>query len=377
MRRAIVALLMAAGGSAGSQDRPKAQAFADRALQAHLRADSLTAVALYDSAVRSDATWALAFHRRGMLRYSLGIPGGTADIERALALDSTSSATWFVRGRIRVREGDTALGVVDLRRATAMGNRGAARLLAAVERRLGAPAAAPSASPTAAPDAHVSSPPQSQPYDNELFVAYAIVGIITFSILAFTLFVAGRVRRAWRDEEFIPLRAEKELWTGTPEPGMRFGTMDILPIFFGLFAFGAGWVAVQTARTDGMPMLFEVFGNGLMLLGIYLVALRYVIKTRRLARTVYTVTTERVILSEGDRMRWISLRGASPQLAEEFADSSGTLHVYSSAVIEATSIREGLRIGSEGLITMEHIPDVAGVYRLVQEQRKVVEGAIA
>ena len=161
---------------------------------------------------------------------------------------------------------------------------------------------------------------------------------------------------------------ERELRSVAPSLSFHFSQSEIAASFFGVMLGVAGLAAYHTAVRDDMPTVFRAFGVGLMTYGGYLLTLRHVRKRFRLARTRYVITTLRVIMHEGRKSRWLPIEDAMFELADEHGDSSGTMHVYSKE-IRTRSISQGLRIGPEALITMENVPDVAGLFGILQRQQ--------
>lgn len=204
-----------------------------------------------------------------------------------------------------------------------------------------------------------------------MFDEYAVLVFLTILILGPTSFAIIRNRRAWRKREFRTVREERELWSVTPSPSFHFSQSEIAATFFGVLLGVAGLMAYRTALRDDMPTVFRAFGVGLMTYGGYLLTLRHVRKRFRLARTRYVITSLRVIMHEGRKSRWIPIEDVMLVLADEHGDSSGTMHVYSKE-IRTRSLSQGLRIGPEALITMENVPDVAGLFARIQQQAELV-----
>jgi hypothetical protein len=88
---------------------------------------------------------------------------------------------------------------------------------------------------------------------------------------------------------------EKVYWVGHPDPRVRFVRADffLLP-FTALWAtFAVTWAALVFG--SGAPALFDIAGVAFALIGIYLVAGRFLFAARRRRRTLYAVTSRRVM----------------------------------------------------------------------------------
>lgn len=329
--RAVALLVLIAATEPLCAQNSAARAYAERALQAHRAADSTTALALYDSAVAADSTFALAYHRRGMLRVSLHVPGGVVDISRAIELDPNLAAALFVRASIRLNAGDTSRATEDLRRAAALGHEGAQRALARLPRLT---RVEPGVLGGSLPRAHLNG--------------LGALGIVLMFILTAAVVRSMRSTQA----EFVPRQPERELWSDLPG---RFGVSDMVAFWFGVPMLIVGLLWLREWRRNGDENA-QALGILLTSIGIVLVVVRTVWKVWQRSRTSYAVTTERVIQFTGNATRWVQLLGAHLTLDHERSDGSGTMLVAT----------------SRDYVRLEHIPDVAGVYALIQAQQKTL-----
>jgi hypothetical protein len=90
--------------------------------------------------------------------------------------------------------------------------------------------------------------------------------------------------------------AERLRWSGRPAQGLQFSARDIFLVPFSLFwgTFAIAWEVAVVA--SGAPALFTLFGVPFMLIGVYLIAGRFVLDAWVRGRTVYGVTDQRAIL---------------------------------------------------------------------------------
>jgi hypothetical protein len=93
---------------------------------------------------------------------------------------------------------------------------------------------------------------------------------------------------------------ERLLWTGQPDPAVLFGPKDLFLIPFSLLwgGFAIFWEASVIADGDGP--FFMLWGIPFVVVGLYMIAGRFVYKRRRKQRTAYGLTEERALVAVGD-----------------------------------------------------------------------------
>src|SRR3954471_6987431 len=76
-------------------------------------------------------------------------------------------------------------------------------------------------------------------------------------------------------------RGERLLWVGAPDPAVRFTAADGFLVPFSLMwgGFAIFWEAAAFA--GGTPFFFKLWGIPFVLVGVYFIAGRFVVKARR------------------------------------------------------------------------------------------------
>jgi hypothetical protein len=101
----------------------------------------------------------------------------------------------------------------------------------------------------------------------------------------------------------LPLlrQGEQLLWVGQPDPRVRFTGADafLVPfsVLWGGFAVVWEFMAITTVRQP----LFIIWGIPFVLLGLYFIFGRFIVKRRRKMATVYGLTNSRAIVCTGQR----------------------------------------------------------------------------
>ncbi len=99
------------------------------------------------------------------------------------------------------------------------------------------------------------------------------------------------------------LSGERILWTGQPDPRRLVGGKDAYLIPFSLM-WGGGAVFWEAAvLLSGAPIFFVLWGIPFVLVGQYLIWGRLLAKRWDKKRTVYAVTSQRVLVVRGTNRR--------------------------------------------------------------------------
>jgi hypothetical protein len=104
---------------------------------------------------------------------------------------------------------------------------------------------------------------------------------------------------------------EELLWCGRPDPAVVFSAADVIAIPFSVVWLGFALAWLAGAQSIGVPAAFRAVGIAFVLIGIYLVAGRFVARWIAKRRTVYGITGDRVLVQVGSTFRESPVRGGS------------------------------------------------------------------
>jgi Bacterial PH domain len=169
-------------------------------------------------------------------------------------------------------------------------------------------------------------------------------------------------------------RGEKQLWAGAPRLGVVFRSTDVFMIPFTLLwgGFAVFWEAT-VARTKA-PGFFLLFGGVFVLVGMYITVGRFIADAIRRGRTVYAVTSERVIIVTGlftPETKSLSLATLTDVTLTERSDGSGTI------TFGPTPYLAGMYVGTPWpgvprVPSLEMIPQARGVYDIIRTAQQAL-----
>lgn len=101
----------------------------------------------------------------------------------------------------------------------------------------------------------------------------------------------------------LPLlrHGERLLWVGQPDPKVRFTGADAFLVPFSILwgGFAVVWEALAITRTQSP--LFIIWGIPFVLVGLYFIFGRFIVKKGRKIATAYGLTDNRAIVCTGNR----------------------------------------------------------------------------
>ncbi len=169
------------------------------------------------------------------------------------------------------------------------------------------------------------------------------------------------------------LSGERILWTGQPDPRRLVGGKDAYLIPFSLM-WGGGAVFWEAAvLLSGAPIFFVLWGIPFVLVGQYLIWGRLLAKRWDKKRTVYAVTSQRVLVVRGRSLQSAYLSQLPSVDQSTRADGSGSLEFgpgvpFGYRVWANTGMDVFGGMGRAGLAFYD-VRDVGQVYRLINQAR--------
>jgi hypothetical protein len=132
------------------------------------------------------------------------------------------------------------------------------------------------------------------------------------------------------EEQILPElgKGEQLLWAGRPRQGLVLRASDGLLIPFSLMwgGFAIFWEAM--AINQGAPIFFCLFGIPFVVVGMYLMIGRFWVDAYQRSRTVYGVTSERIVIISspcGRRMRSLNIETVPDVTLTERSNGGGTI----------------------------------------------------
>jgi hypothetical protein len=120
----------------------------------------------------------------------------------------------------------------------------------------------------------------------------------------------GSQALAARLQPYLP-PGEDLLWCGRPDPAVIFSPGDVIAIPFSLVWLGIAVAFEQGVRSVSAPQSFRLAGIPFVLIGLYLVAGRFVTRWIGKRRTVYGITKDRILIQVGSSFRESPVKGGS------------------------------------------------------------------
>ena len=163
---------------------------------------------------------------------------------------------------------------------------------------------------------------------------------------------------------------ESVIWAGRPG-GRLVSSRDAYIIPFSLLwcGFAIFW---ETAALSSGAGPFPVFGIPFVLIGLYFVVGRFIVKARLRRQTIYAVTNERVLVKQGETLRSMPLDGL-PSVDVTSRGGRGDIFFgpvdYRTAQIMDTGMDFMMRGRNTGPLAFLGIEDPDGVSKTIESAR--------
>jgi hypothetical protein len=133
-----------------------------------------------------------------------------------------------------------------------------------------------------------------------------------------------------------------------------FSAADVIAIPFSVVWLGFALAWQAGARPIGAPLAFRALGIPFVLIGIYLVAGRFVTRWIAKRRTVYAITGDRVLVQVGSTFRESPVKGGSMSVRRRRNGRHVTVEFepYGSYVVRESSAMTGGPLSDTGMPAM-------------------------
>ncbi len=166
----------------------------------------------------------------------------------------------------------------------------------------------------------------------------------------------------------VILPGERLLWTGAPPRGLRLRQIDALLIPFSLLWGGFAIVWESVAIGGHAPWFFRLWGIPFVLVGLYLILVRFFVDAYLRARTSYAVTDRAaygVRINAFPAVRRYSGSALDSVIFEPKASGIGTIRFAAMPSIFSMGSRGWTVWNGATLDCFDSIPDARRVYELV------------
>lgn len=163
---------------------------------------------------------------------------------------------------------------------------------------------------------------------------------------------------------------EQLLWSGQPRHGLVFRANDLLMTPFSLLwgGFAIFWEA-SVLRSNG-PLIMKLWGIPFVLVGLHMIAGRFVVEAWKRKRIFYGVTNERVIILSNFFSRnvySINLRTLSDVVLSQKSDGSGTIVFGGASKPSRWAFLKSRNNREADLPTFEEIQEAEKIYGIIRE----------
>lgn len=164
--------------------------------------------------------------------------------------------------------------------------------------------------------------------------------------------------------------SEDVLWSGSPVRYPLFDRQDAFFVPFSILWCGFAIFWETTALTSGAPIFFAVWGLMFVVIGLYSVVGRLIVRQVMLRRVVYTITNRRVIMRwNGQREQSRYLDHLEPPTLAESDDGVGTIRFGSTNPFHFNPQQRRGWLGQD-LFVLYAIPQARSVRDIILAARK-------
>jgi len=121
---------------------------------------------------------------------------------------------------------------------------------------------------------------------------------------------------------------ERLLWAGRPQQGIIFRSSDVFLIPFSFLWCGFAIFWEFNVLTTGAPFFFKLWGIPFVVVGLYLVAGRFIADVKQREKTYYGITDDRVVIVSGlfqRKIKTLNLQNISDISLTERSNGRGTI----------------------------------------------------
>ena len=154
---------------------------------------------------------------------------------------------------------------------------------------------------------------------------------------------------------------ETILWRGKPEKGHLLGPQDVFMIPFSIFWCGFAIFWFISALRAGF---FALFGIPFVCVGLYITVGRFIHLAWKRKNTAYVITTAKIIRKVGNRVDMLDAKTMPAIHVIARTDGTGTIR-FGQPIYYGRRRRYNGIDPSEGLFTLDNIPDVARVQQIL------------
>lgn len=177
---------------------------------------------------------------------------------------------------------------------------------------------------------------------------------------------------ARRKIEKVLRPGERLLWSGAPRTGLRTESSDLFAIPFGIFFLGFSVFWIAGAASSGGSRVFPLFGLPFVAVGLHLVIGRFFVDAWQRRRTVYGVSTNRVLVLTdffSTRTKSQGLGTVADIALDERADGSGSVTFGPWGDQQASFNFSGRSSGAAPALAFRHLERCAEVYDIILKAR--------